>query len=105
MNKEERDKLKIQEIDITAEIEQVTKRLNGYGDKLMELGNLLQEDPESVIFTNAPVGHGQRSSSIGNSFPWDGIPTAETLEQLILSLEKSRRNLSNVRLRLRADSM
>ncbi len=105
MDKEERNKLLGQQTDITAEIEQITKRLIEYGEQLVDLGTQLQDDPEHIIFADAPPGHGGRPSPRGHSYPWNGIPSAESLDQLIINLINAKRKLSDVQLRLRAMSM
>lgn len=46
MDKEERNKLLGQQTDITAEIEQITKRLIEYGEQLVDLGT---QDRKSVV--------------------------------------------------------
>ena len=105
MEKHERGPLLADKEEAENNIEHIKKQLTDFANIWEKLAKEIINNPENIIFSDAPDKLGIISTTMGlsdaPSFNWDTIPKLEIIAKLIQDLRREQSQLESVQRKLR----
>lgn len=102
MNDQERGQLLLDQERTEQHVQQLQHELKQHASNLTLLAQMLQSQPERVVFSNAPDNLGSHGSEYQNSrsIPWDNVDVARVIAQKIQDLRSAKKKLMSIQSQL-----
>lgn len=102
MDRTERGLLLVEREETEKQVQAIRNRLTGMGRLLTEFGNSVTNQPERIVFTNAPEPFGQHTIELfgAPTTDWNSIPDKQTIASLIHEMRALATKLQNLNIKL-----